>query len=134
MSGICCIDEFDKMSPNDQISLYEVMEQQTLSISKSNIITTLNANTSILAAANPVFGRYNRKKSIADNMNLSNALLSRFDIVYLLLDNPNHENDLRLANHIAHVHKYGKPPDLDFEPKSSEFLRSYISLVNQLKL
>jgi len=125
--GICCIDEFDKMEEADRTAIHEVMEQQTISIAKAGITTTLNARTAILAAANPAFGRYDKKRSPEVNINLPAALLSRFDLVFVLADTPNLDNDIALARHIAFVHQHQKHPQLEFEPYSSDLLRAYIA-------
>ncbi|PAA53725.1 hypothetical protein BOX15_Mlig017658g3 [Macrostomum lignano] len=108
--GICCIDEFDKMLDTDRTAIHEVMEQQTISIAKAGIMTSLNARVSILAAANPAFGRYNPKVSLERNIELPAALLSRFDLLWLICDVPDRESDLRLARHITHVHAKNAPP------------------------
>jgi DNA replication licensing factor MCM4 len=99
--GVCCIDEFDKMSDFARSILHEAMEQQTVSIAKAGIIATLNARTAVLAAANPVNSRYDPDKSVVDNIDLPPTLLSRFDLIYLVLDSPNAAADRRLAKHIV---------------------------------
>lgn len=126
--GVCCIDEFDKMDERDRTSIHEVMEQQTVSIAKAGITTTLNARTSILAAANPVWGRYNKSRSPHENINLAPSLLSRFDLIFILLDRPDPKRDELMARHITHVHKnLTYPQDRDFEIFESMFLRNYIA-------
>merc|ERR1719316_2197167 len=91
--GVCCIDEFDKMDENDRTSIHEVMEQQSVSIAKAGITTTLNTRTTIMAAANPTKGRYDPYISPVENMDLPPALLSRFDLIFLLLDTIDEEKD-----------------------------------------
>lgn len=99
--GVCCIDEFDKMPESTRAILLEAMEQQTVSIAKAGIIATLNARTSILASANPVESRYDPTKSVSDNINLPPTLLSRCDLIYVILDVPQEERDRALAKHIT---------------------------------
>ncbi|RXG67486.1 DNA replication licensing factor mcm7 [Armadillidium vulgare] len=129
--GICCIDEFDKMAESDRTAIHEVMEQQTISIAKAGIMTTLNARVSILAAANPAYGRYNPKKTVEQNIQLPAALLSRFDILWLIQDKPNRENDLRLAQHITYVHQHNIQPPLQFQPMDMKIMRRYIALAHK---
>ncbi|OMH78964.1 DNA replication licensing factor MCM4, partial [Zancudomyces culisetae] len=102
--GICCIDEFDKMSDATRSILHEAMEQQTVSIAKAGIIATLNARTAILAAANPIDSKWNRQMSIVENINLPHSLVSRFDLIYILLDNVQESQDRRLARHIVSLY------------------------------
>ncbi|KAJ2726445.1 MCM DNA helicase complex subunit [Coemansia sp. Benny D115] len=99
--GVCAIDEFDKMSDATRSVLHEVMEQQTISIAKAGIVTSLNARCSILAAANPVESKWNRQLSVVENMNLPPTLVSRFDLVFILLDTVDEAMDRRLARHIV---------------------------------
>ncbi|KAI5751579.1 hypothetical protein M8J77_008861 [Diaphorina citri] len=103
-SGVCCIDEFDKMSDTTRSILHEVMEQQTLSIAKAGIICQLNARTSILAAANPCDSQWNTSKTIIDNIRLPHTLLSRFDLIFLLLDPQSEQFDARLARHLVSLY------------------------------
>uniref|UniRef100_A0A0B6ZXU6 DNA replication licensing factor MCM7 n=1 Tax=Arion vulgaris TaxID=1028688 RepID=A0A0B6ZXU6_9EUPU len=126
--GVCCIDEFDKMMDNDRTAIHEVMEQQTISIAKAGIMTSLNARVSILAAANPAYGRYNPRKSVEQNIQLPAALLSRFDLLWLMQDKADRENDLRLAQHITYVHQHNVHPPLTFQPLDMKLMRRYISL------
>jgi DNA replicative helicase MCM subunit Mcm2 (Cdc46/Mcm family) len=100
-----CIDEFDKMKPEDRSALHEVMEQQSASIAKGGIVATLNARTSILAAANPMYGKYDPFKNITENVALPIPLLTRFDLIFVVRDIPSKEKDRNIARHIIGMHK-----------------------------
>ena len=102
--GLVCIDEFDKMKPEDRSALHEVMEQQSASIAKGGIVATLNARTSILAAANPMYGKYDPFKNITENVNLPIPLLTRFDLIFVVRDIPSKERDQKIARHIINLH------------------------------
>jgi DNA helicase MCM8 len=101
--GICCVDEFDKMG-GEQQALLEAMEQQTISIAKAGIVCSLSARAAIVAAANPVGGHYNRAKTVAENLKLPRPILSRFDIIFVLLDKPDNEKDRLLSEHVMTLH------------------------------
>lgn len=103
--GLVCIDEFDKIKAEDRSALHEVMEQQTCSVAKGGIVATLNARTSILSAANPMYGKYDPYKNITENVNLPIPLLTRFDLVYVIRDLPEREKDSNVASHILEIHK-----------------------------
>ena len=102
--GLVCIDEFDKMRPEDRSALHEVMEQQSASIAKGGIVATLNARTSILAAANPIYGKYDPYKNLTENVNLPIPLLTRFDLIFVVRDIPSPSKDDQIAQHIIDQH------------------------------
>jgi len=130
--GICCIDEFDKMEEYDRTAIHEVMAQQSVSIAKAGITTTLNARVSILAAANPLYGRYNKKLSPHQNINLQPALLSRFDVIFLLLDEPDQTADELMAQHICFVHQNKAAPVVNTKEVVEErIIRAYVGKAKQ---
>ncbi|XP_072975944.1 DNA replication licensing factor MCM7 [Typha angustifolia] len=130
--GICAIDEFDKMEESDRTAIHEVMEQQTVSIAKAGITTSLNARTAVIAAANPAWGRYDLRRTPAENINLPPALLSRFDLLWLILDRADMDSDLEMARHIVHVHQNLESPSLGFTPLEPSVLRAYISAARRI--
>lgn len=121
--GNVCVDELDKMRTEDRSALHEALEQQTISIAKAGIMATLNSRCSVLAAANPKFGRFDRYKSVAEQINLPSPILSRFDLTFILEDKPNIENDRELAQHILKIHQ-ADSITYEIEP---ELLRKYIA-------
>ncbi|CAA0826578.1 DNA replication licensing factor MCM4 [Striga hermonthica] len=128
--GICCIDEFDKMSDNARSMLHEVMEQQTVSIAKAGIIASLNARTSVLACANPIGSRYNPRLSVIENIHLPPTLLSRFDLIYLILDKADEQTDRRLAKHIVALH-FDDPDSSEQDVIDLPTLTAYVSYARQ---
>lgn len=124
--GICCIDEFDKMSESARSMLHEVMEQQTVSIAKAGIIASLNARTSVLACANPSGSRYNPRLSVIENIYLPPTLLSRFDLIYLILDKADEQTDRRLARHIVALH-FEDPESVQQNTLDLPTLTAYVS-------
>jgi replicative DNA helicase Mcm len=116
--GLVCIDEFDKIKPEDRSALHEVMEQQTCSVAKGGIVATLNARTSILSAANPMYGKYDPYKNITENVNLPVPLLTRFDLIFIVRDVPEKDKDNLIASHILEIHKdveHAAKPAIDID-------------------
>jgi len=129
--GLVCIDEFDKMKAEDRSALHEVMEQQTASIAKGGIVATLNARASILAAANPMYGKYDPFKNITENVNLPVPLLTRFDLIFVVRDKPSKERDTKIAKHIINLHT---PKGIDSRSLiESETLTKYLSYAKRIQ-
>jgi replicative DNA helicase Mcm len=129
--GIACIDEMDKMRPEDRVAIHEAMEQHTVSVAKGGIVATLNARTAVLAAANPSLGRYEPNRTVAENVPLPVTILSRFDLIFVLRDVPNKEADGKMSRHILEIHRKGKSPvetQID-----AELLRKYVSYAKTIQ-
>ena len=121
--GNVCVDELDKMRAEDRSALHEALEQQTVSIAKAGIMATLNSRCSVLAAANPKFGRFDRYKVLAEQIDLPAPIISRFDLIFVIEDKPSREGDSKLADHILKIHQENTV-DYEIEP---ELLRKYIA-------
>jgi len=125
--GLVCIDELEKMDPNDRSAMHEAMEQQTITISKANVQATLRAETSVLAAANPKFGRFDPYQSIAQQIDLPPTLINRFDVIFPLRDIPNREKDELIATHVLYEHQ--KEGEDMVIPR--ELFRKYVAYAKQ---
>jgi len=125
--GLVCIDELEKMDESDRSAMHEAMEQQTITISKANVQATLRAETSVLAAANPKFGRFDPYQPIAQQIDLPPTLINRFDVIFTLRDIPDREKDEKIASHVLHEHK--KEGETMLIPK--EIFRKYVAYAKQ---
>lgn len=128
--GVVCIDEFDKMRDEDRVAIHEAMEQQTISVAKAGITTVLNSRTSVLAAANPIYGRYNDAKSPGENIDFQTTILSRFDMIFIVKDAHDEQRDINIANHVMNIHTGRGNNDgdsTDSEELSLEFFKKYIA-------
>lgn len=127
--GVVCIDEFDKMRDEDRVAIHEAMEQQTISIAKAGITTVLNSRTSVLAAANPIYGRYDESRSPGENIDFQTTILSRFDMIFIVKDEHNEDRDISIANHVINIHTGNNSQEQDHpdhEEMSMEKLKRYI--------
>ncbi|KAI8890257.1 MCM-domain-containing protein [Backusella circina FSU 941] len=125
--GVVCIDEFDKMRDEDRVAIHEAMEQQTISIAKAGITTILNSRTSVLAAANPVFGRYDDMKSAGENIDFQTTILSRFDMIFIVKDDHNEARDMSIARHVLNVHMNRQTQDTAMGEIDLEKMKAYVN-------
>ena len=130
--GAVCIDEFDKMRDEDRVAIHEAMEQQTISIAKAGITTILNARTSVLAAANPIFGRYDDLKTPGENIDFQTTILSRFDLIFIVRDTHDRNRDETIAKHVMNLHMNGQAnaannPEASASEIPVEKMKRYIS-------
>ena len=128
--GVACIDELDKMRPDDRVAIHEALEQQTVSVAKGGIVATLNARAAVLAAANPALGRYEPHRNVSENINLPVTILSRFDLIFIIKDQPDAAYDAKMSEHILALHRSRTSPET--APFPPEFLKKYISYAKRI--
>ncbi len=128
--GVAAVDELDKMRPDDRVAIHEALEQQTVSVAKGGIVATLNARAAVLAAANPALGRYEAHRNVSDNINLPVTILSRFDLIFIIKDQPEADYDARMSEHILALHRSKVSPET--APFAPDFLRKYISYAKRI--